>query len=54
MFVLENNKFAYSTPQELEFAVDPVERARGYGFTGVSVDGTEPFHWPTAARPFGL
>ena len=27
VFVLENNGFAYSTPNELEFAVDPVERA---------------------------
>jgi pyruvate dehydrogenase E1 component alpha subunit len=41
VFLLENNKFAYSTPQELEFAVDPVERARGYGFPGVSVDGND-------------
>ena len=29
VFVLENNQFAYSTPNELEFAVDPVERAAG-------------------------
>ena len=28
VFILENNGFAYSTPNELEFAVDPVERAR--------------------------
>ena len=41
VFVLENNKFAYSTPNELEFAVDPVERARGYGFPGVAVDGND-------------
>jgi TPP-dependent pyruvate/acetoin dehydrogenase alpha subunit len=41
VFILENNKFAYSTPQELEFAVDPVERAAGYGFPGVSVDGND-------------
>jgi TPP-dependent pyruvate/acetoin dehydrogenase alpha subunit len=41
VFVLENNKFAYSTPTHLEFAVDPVERARGYGFPGVSVDGND-------------
>ena len=27
VFILENNQFAYSTPNELEFAVDPVERA---------------------------
>ncbi|MGI9020435.1 MAG: thiamine pyrophosphate-dependent dehydrogenase E1 component subunit alpha [Solirubrobacterales bacterium] len=41
VFVLENNQFAYSTPNELEFAVDPVERARTYGFPGVSVDGND-------------
>jgi TPP-dependent pyruvate/acetoin dehydrogenase alpha subunit len=41
VFVLENNQFAYSTPTELEFAVDPVQRAKGYGFTGVSVDGND-------------
>ncbi|HEX2387879.1 MAG TPA: thiamine pyrophosphate-dependent dehydrogenase E1 component subunit alpha, partial [Solirubrobacterales bacterium] len=41
VFVLETNGFAYSTPNELEFAVDPVERAAGYGFPGVSVDGND-------------
>jgi TPP-dependent pyruvate/acetoin dehydrogenase alpha subunit len=41
VFVLENNKFAYSTPTDLEFAVDPVVRAEGYGFPGVSVDGND-------------
>jgi pyruvate dehydrogenase E1 component alpha subunit len=41
VFVLENNGFAYSTPNELEFAVDPVERAPGYGFGGVTVDGND-------------
>ena len=41
VFVLENNRFAYSTPTELEFAVDPVKRAEGYGFPGVSVDGND-------------
>jgi TPP-dependent pyruvate/acetoin dehydrogenase alpha subunit len=41
VFVLENNRFAYSTPNELEFAVDPVERARTYGFAGVNVDGND-------------
>jgi len=41
VFVLENNGFAYSTPNELEFAVDPVERAATYGFPGVSVDGND-------------
>jgi pyruvate dehydrogenase E1 component alpha subunit len=41
VFILENNQFAYSTPNELEFAVDPVERARTYGFPGVPVDGND-------------
>src|SRR5690349_7081564 len=29
VFILENNRFAYSTPTDLEFAVDPVQRAKG-------------------------
>jgi len=41
VFVLENNQFAYSTPTQLEFAVDPVLRAKSYGFPGVSVDGND-------------
>jgi TPP-dependent pyruvate/acetoin dehydrogenase alpha subunit len=41
VFVLENNRFAYSTPTELEYAVDPVERAATYGFPGVAVDGND-------------
>jgi TPP-dependent pyruvate/acetoin dehydrogenase alpha subunit len=41
VFVLENNQFAYSTPNELEFAADPVERAATYGFPGVKVDGND-------------
>jgi pyruvate dehydrogenase E1 component alpha subunit len=41
VFMLENNGFAYSTPNELEFAVDPVERAATYGFPGTSVDGND-------------
>ena len=41
VFLLENNRFAYSTPNELEFAVDPVERAHTYGFPGVAVDGND-------------
>jgi TPP-dependent pyruvate/acetoin dehydrogenase alpha subunit len=41
VFMLENNKFAYSTPTNLEYAVDPVARAGAYGFAGVSVDGND-------------
>lgn len=41
IFVMENNQFAYSTPTSKQFAVDPVERAAGYGMHGVSVDGND-------------
>jgi TPP-dependent pyruvate/acetoin dehydrogenase alpha subunit len=41
VFILENNQFAYSTPNELEFAADPVERAGTYGFPGMKVDGND-------------
>ena len=36
IFILENNQFAYSTPIKQQFAINPVERAAGYGFPGVS------------------
>jgi pyruvate dehydrogenase E1 component alpha subunit len=41
VFVLENNQYAYSTPLDKQFAVDPVERAAIYGFGGVTVDGND-------------
>jgi TPP-dependent pyruvate/acetoin dehydrogenase alpha subunit len=41
VFVLENNQYAYSTPVEKQFAVDPVERAAVYGFPGVTIDGND-------------
>jgi TPP-dependent pyruvate/acetoin dehydrogenase alpha subunit len=41
IFVLENNQYAYSTPTESQFAVNPVERAAAYGFPGVQVDGND-------------
>ena len=50
VFVLENNRFAYSTPNELEFAVDPVERAHSYGFGGVNIDGNDVEEVFQAAR----
>ena len=37
-----NNQFAYSTPASRQFACDSlVDRARGYGIDGHSVDGTD-------------
>jgi pyruvate dehydrogenase E1 component alpha subunit len=41
VFVLENNQYAYSTPLDKQFAVDPVKRADAYGFLGVTVDGND-------------
>jgi TPP-dependent pyruvate/acetoin dehydrogenase alpha subunit len=41
VFVLENNQYAYSTPVDKQYAVDPVQRATAYGFTGVTVDGND-------------
>ena len=42
VFVCDNNQFAYSTPTHLEYACERLsDRARAYGFEGVSVDGTD-------------
>src|SRR3954465_1268114 len=41
IFVLENNQYAYSTPLDQQFAVDPIERAAAYGFEGVTADGND-------------
>jgi TPP-dependent pyruvate/acetoin dehydrogenase alpha subunit len=41
VFILENNQYAYSTPLDQQFAVDPVERAAAYGFPGLTVDGND-------------
>src|SRR4051794_8213119 len=41
VFILENNQYAYSTPLDQQFAVDPVERAAAYGFPGVTADGND-------------
>jgi TPP-dependent pyruvate/acetoin dehydrogenase alpha subunit len=41
IFILENNQYAYSTPVDQQFAVNPVERAAAYGFPGVEVDGND-------------
>lgn len=50
IFVLENNQYAYSTPLEKQFAVDPVERAAAYGFAGMKVDGNDVEAMFDAAR----
>ena len=43
VFVCENNGFAISTPMRKEYAIEHVaQRASGYGFPGVTVDGRDP------------
>ncbi len=42
IFFCENNRYAISVPQNLQMAIDNVaDRAAGYGFPGVVVDGTD-------------
>ena len=42
VIVVANNQFAYSTPTTRQFACsDLIEKARGYGIGGFSVDGTD-------------
>jgi len=42
VLVVANNQYAYSTPNDREFACrDLADRAAGYGVTGHSVDGTD-------------
>jgi 2-oxoisovalerate dehydrogenase E1 component len=43
IFICENNGFAISTPFTKEYAIDfAAQRAAGYGFPGVTVDGRDP------------
>jgi len=42
VFVCDNNQFAYSTPNHLEFGCERLaDRGPAYGFEGVAVDGTD-------------
>jgi acetoin:2,6-dichlorophenolindophenol oxidoreductase subunit alpha len=44
IFILQNNGWAISTPQERVTGVESFAiRAEGYGFTGVRIDGTDPW-----------
>lgn len=51
IFLCENNKFAISVPQRKQMAVESVAiRAEGYGFPGVSVDGSDVLAMYRATR----
>ena len=42
VFIVDNNQWAYSTPTHLGYATEHVaDRAAGYGFEGIVVDGTD-------------
>jgi TPP-dependent pyruvate/acetoin dehydrogenase alpha subunit len=42
IFICENNQYAYSVPLEKSMAIDDVaDRAEGYGFEGVSINGND-------------
>ncbi len=38
IFVIENNKYAYSTPLDEQYAGRLVDRAKGYGMKGIAID----------------
>jgi TPP-dependent pyruvate/acetoin dehydrogenase alpha subunit len=51
VWVVNNNRFAYSTPNELEFSIPTIaERASAYGIPGVRVDGGEVLEVFAAAK----
>ena len=51
VWVVNNNQFAYSTPNAKEFAVPTIaERAAAYGIPGVRVDGADVLEVYAAAR----
>lgn len=42
ILIIENNQYAYSTPNHMEFACQNLsDRAIGYGMHGVTIDGTD-------------
>jgi TPP-dependent pyruvate/acetoin dehydrogenase alpha subunit len=51
VWIVNNNQYAYSTPNTLEFAVPTIaERASAYGMPGVRVDGANVLEVYAAAR----
>ena len=45
VFICENNRYAISVPQRKQMAIEDVaDRAAGYGYPGIAVDGMDFFH----------
>ena len=42
VFFVQNNQWAISEPNDKQFIIPPYQRARGFGFPGVLVDGNDP------------
>lgn len=42
IFIIENNHYAISVPTQQEVAGSLAERAHGYGFPGIKIDGNDP------------
>jgi 2-oxoisovalerate dehydrogenase E1 component len=44
LFVIENNRYAFSTPTSAQYHCEFLsDRAKGYGITGQTIDGTDPW-----------
>ncbi len=41
VFFIQNNQWAISEPNEKQFTIPPYQRAKGFGFPGVLVDGND-------------
>lgn len=51
IFVIENNKYAYSTPNSRQYRCERlVDRAKGYGIEGLAADGNDPVELHLLAR----
>lgn len=50
IFMCENNRYAISVPERLQLGGRIVDRAIGYGFPGVRVDGNDPFEVYAAVK----
>lgn len=44
LFIVENNRYAFSTPTSAQYHCEFIsDRAKGYGITGQTIDGTDPW-----------